>query len=93
VALEHLAWERGARRGRRFKSGAKLKRPAVFDGAAHLLGYVLGDLLYYGLTDGVIAKAAIRDLFAARLDGEGEALAAYLDLSEKLRGVRLPRRI
>jgi len=38
-------------------------------------------------------KATIRDLFAARLDGNGEALEAYLDLSEKLRGVRLPRRI
>jgi hypothetical protein len=93
VALEHLEWERGGKRGRRFAAGAKLKRPAVFNGAAHLLGYILGDLLYYGLTEGALPKAAIRDLFAARLDGAGEALATYLDLSEKLRGVRLPRRI
>jgi hypothetical protein len=93
VALEHLSWERGAKRGRRFSAGAKLKRPAVFNGAAHLLGYILGDLLYYGLMDGTVAKAAIRDLFAARLDGDCEAQATYLELSEKLRGVRLPRRI
>lgn len=93
VALEHLAWERAPKRGRRFSAGAKLKRPAVFNGAAHLLGYALGDLLYYGLTEGTVPKAAIRDLFEAKLDGDGEALGAYLALSEKVRDVRLPRRI
>jgi len=93
VALEHLAWERGSKRGKRFAAGAKLKRPAVFNAAAHLLGYILGDLLYYGLTEGAIPKAAIRDLFTAKLDGDGEALSTYLELSARVRGVRLPRRI
>jgi hypothetical protein len=94
AALEHLAWEGGAgkRRGRS-SPFARIAKPAVFNAAAHLLGYILGDKLYYGLTAGVVQKAAIRDLFRAPLDGDGEALAAYLELSEKLRGVRLPRRI
>jgi hypothetical protein len=91
VALSHLAWERG--QTKRWKAALALKNPAVFHAAAHILGYILGDRLYYGLTDGAIAKRDIRRLFVTPLDGEGEALEMYLQLSSSLRSVRIPRRI
>jgi hypothetical protein len=93
AALEHLAWERGVKRSRKFSAFSRLARPAVFNAAAHFLGYVLGDRLYYGLTAGAVHKQAIRALFQAPLDKPGEALAAYLDLSDALKSVKLPRRI
>jgi len=92
VVLEHLSWERGSMK-RKLKGARHLEDPAVFNAAAHMLGYILGDRLYYALTDGVISKAAIHDLLVAPLHGEGEAIAAYFQVSEKVRGVRIPRRI
>jgi hypothetical protein len=92
--LEHLAWERGGKAGSgALKHAADLAAPDVFSATAHLLGYSLGDRLYYGLTDGAIAKPLIRELFLDPLDGPGQALETYLSLSEKLREVRIPRRI
>lgn len=93
-ALEHLSWERGERSRQGALKGAEaLADPAVFNAAAHLLGYVLGDRLYYGLTDGVVPKALIRDLFLAPLDGDGEAMSTYLEISSEVRDVKIPRRI
>jgi hypothetical protein len=92
LVLEHLSWERG-QMTRKLKGARHLENPAVFNAAAHMLGYILGDRLYYALTDGVISKAAIRDLFVAPLDDEGEAVSAYFGVSAKVRGVRIPRRI
>lgn len=92
LVLEHLTWERGQMK-RKLKGARHLENPAVFNAAAHMLGYILGDRLYYALTEGVISKAAIRALFVAPLDGEGEAVAAYFGVAEKVRGVRIPRRI
>ncbi|MCP4678218.1 MAG: ChaN family lipoprotein [Deltaproteobacteria bacterium] len=89
--LEHRSWERGNVPGR--VSAKALASPAVFNAAAHMLGYMLGDRLYYGLTSGVIVKKVIRDLFVAPLDGPDEALARYLELAEKVRDVKIPRRI
>jgi hypothetical protein len=94
LVLEHLAWERGEKAvAGSLKHAEDLAEPDVFNAAAHLLGYILGDRLYYGLTDGAIAKPLIRDLFLDPLDGPGEAFASYLSLSGRLRDVRIPRRI
>ncbi|MCP4600996.1 MAG: ChaN family lipoprotein [Proteobacteria bacterium] len=90
-ALKHMVWDRG---GSPEKVSAKaLSNPSVFNAAAHMLGYMLGDRLYYGLTSGVVVKKVIRDLFLAPLNRPDEALGTYLELSEKLRDVRIPRRI
>ncbi len=90
--LEHRAFERG--RGVIKRSVARtLASPAAFNAAAHILGYILGDRLYYGLTTGAITKSVIRRLFLAPLDGPGEALDLYLDLSKAVQDVRIPRRI
>lgn len=93
-ALEHLSWQQG---GKRRKIGTKafsvLSDRAVFNAAAHFLGYILGDRLYYGLTDGVVAKDSVRDLFLAPLDGEKEAFGRYMDLVQEVHAVKIPRRI
>lgn len=90
-ALNHLAWQAGRRTRRTFVTA--LKDPRVFDAAAHMLGYILGDRLYYGLIGGKVAKSAIRQLFLTPHDGPDEALDLYLDLSLQVRGVKIPRRI
>ncbi|MDD5306512.1 MAG: ChaN family lipoprotein [Deltaproteobacteria bacterium] len=90
-SLQHLAWQGGG--GRRAGSAKALADPAVLAAAAHMLGYILGDRLYYGLTNGDVQKNLVRWLFLAPLDKEREALDVYLYLSEKLRGVRIPTRI
>jgi hypothetical protein len=71
----------------------QLAKPAVFNAASHILGYILGDRLYYGLTLGTVSKKAIRKLFLSPLNGPGEALDAYLDLATQVRDVKIPRRI
>ncbi len=90
-ALDHLAWERGGTAPS--ASARSLARPEVFVAAAHILGYILGDRLYYGLTKGEIPKKTIRRLFLKPLDGPNEALDTYIELSEEVRGVKIPRRI
>ena len=92
IALDHLAIEHGRRvTDRSFVR--KLANPAVFNAAAHILGYILGDRLYYGLTSGAVTKKTIKRLFLAPLDSPGEALNVYLDLSQLVREVKIPRRI
>ncbi len=92
--LEHIARERGTTRSDSpMKSASALADPAGFNAAAHMLGYILGDRLYYGLMEGTIPKKLIRKLYVSPLDGEGEAVATYLELSELVRDVKMPRRI
>jgi hypothetical protein len=90
-SLQHLSWQGGGRP--RAGSPKALADPATLAAAAHMLGYILGDRLYYGLTNGFVPKSLVRWLFLAPLDKEREALDVYLYLSEKLRGVRIPTRI
>jgi hypothetical protein len=93
-ALAHLAWERSDMEGRAPLRGAhNLADPTVFNAAAHFLGYIMGDRLYYGLTDGVVPKALIRELFVADLAAEGVATRRYIELSRQLLAVKIPRRI
>lgn len=90
-ALDHLSWERGGTAPS--ATARSLARPEVFVAAAHILGYILGDRLYYGLLSGEVPKKTIRKLFLKPLDGPNEALKTYLELSEQVRSVKIPRRI
>ena len=67
--------------------------PKVFNAAAHILGYILGDRLYYSLTSGLVSKSTVRDLFLSPFDGPGESLKLYLSLKEKVSNVSIPNRI
>jgi hypothetical protein len=91
IALAHLSWERG--RGRPLSVGQLLADPGVFVTAAHMLGYILGDKLYYGLVSGHVPKGLVRELFLSPLDSAYEAFERYLELSSLLADIAIPRRI
>ena len=90
--LDHLKWERGTKR-KKIKSSELLQNPLVFNAAAHFLGYILGDRLYYGLTDGVISKKLVRSLFLTPFDQPKESSEVYIELSSRLTSVKIPHRI
>ena len=91
-ALEHIALET---RGRPLstKAATLLRDPAVFHAASHILGYILGDRLYYALTGGTVSKKHIKKLFAHPLDGPRVAQEEYFRIAERVRSVEMPRRI
>ncbi|HET6346149.1 MAG TPA: ChaN family lipoprotein [Myxococcota bacterium] len=62
----------------------------MFNAVTHVLGYRLGDKMYYGLLDGVLRKAEVRDLFFDTFEEEGTALSTYLYLQARTAGVRSP---
>lgn len=65
----------------------------LFNAVTHVLGYQLGDRLYYGLVRGELAKSEIRDLFFDSFEGKGDALATYLYLAARTQNVILPERM
>jgi hypothetical protein len=90
--LTHIALER-RNKPLPAKSAALLKDPMVFHRAAHILGCILGDRLYYGLTSGIVSKASLKSLFLDPLDAPGKALNVYLTILRQVREVEMPRRI
>jgi hypothetical protein len=91
-SLAHIVFEQSQGALPR-KSASLLRDPLVFNAAAHILGYILGDKLYYGLTAGILTKRQIRKLFTNPFDRPGEALELYLMLQTIVRHVEIPRRI
>src|SRR5690606_28821117 len=65
----------------------------LFNALTHVLGYRLGDKLYYALISGEIEKNEILELFFDSFDGEGDALATYLYLNHRTASVKLPQRM
>ena len=53
----------------------------------------MGERLYYALATGRLLKREVRELFLDPLAEEGEPLLAYMRLSRRLSGVRIPKRI
>lgn len=91
LALRHMHMEMGRRvRGMNevYESDAR-----TFDAITHLLGYRMGERLYYGLVGGHIDKKTIRDLFFDRFEDEGAALTTYLYLATRIREVQTPERL
>jgi hypothetical protein len=89
--LAHLRLERGQRRN------ASLRRlyardADLFNAVTHALGYMLGEKLYYALAHGRILKSEVRELFLDPLEEDGAPLLTYLDLTSRLRDVRIPSR-
>lgn len=66
--------------------------PELFNAVTHILGYILGDQLYYGLVRGKISRDKARQLYYEPLEDEGSALMTYLELSARVGGIRTPRR-
>ncbi len=63
----------------------------LFNAVTHMLGYILGDRLYYAMISGKATKAEIRELFLDPLDEEGAAFHMYFYWAERVRRVRIPR--
>ena len=91
-SIAHISLEQGKENIPR-RISIFLKDPVVFNVAAHILGYILGDKLYYGLISGILRKSTIKKLFTNSLDGPNEALEMYFHLVDKVRSVITPRRI
>ncbi len=90
LVLLHAQMERGQRpRGlaRIYETSADL-----FNAVTHVLGYRLGDKLYYALVRGQMTKDEIRALFFDPWDEEGEALTTFLYLTMRTRDVVVPER-
>lgn len=66
--------------------------PALFNAVTHMLGYILGDQLYYALVRGRVTQSTIRTLFFEPLGDEGAAILMYFELIAKVGRLRPPRR-
>ncbi len=88
LVLKHLRMEAGLR----IRGGSTLYEcdADTFNEVTHLLGYVLGEKIYYALVAGDLAKSDVRDLFLDDFEEEGVALMTYLYLVSRCRTVSRP---
>ena len=91
LVLKHVHLERGIRVRNMetvYDCGAEL-----FNQVTHVLGYRLGERLYYALVEGVMDKEQMRELFFYDLSEEGLALQTYFELMVLTRNVVVPTRL
>lgn len=79
---EHVPW----------LSGVYGSAPAIFNAVTHVLGYMLGDQLYYALVRGRMSRDEARELYYRPLEKEGASLLLYLQLIAKVGDVEVPKR-
>jgi hypothetical protein len=91
AVLKHARLEAGERvHGMRdiYESNAD-----AFNAVTHVIGYRLGERLYYGLVSGDLAKRDIRALFFERFEEEGNAITTFFSLVARTRTVKTPERL
>lgn len=96
LEMAHLVLEHKKRERRKNPTPYRESVPHetdVFLGTTHMLGYMLGDRLYYSLLGGIISKQEVRHLFMLRMQEENEPFTVYMDLIKKTSKVKLPRRL
>jgi hypothetical protein len=91
LALRHIRMERGERV--RSMTAVYDSDADTFNAVTHVLGYRLGERLYYGLVGGQLDKETVRKLFFERFETEGAALTTYLYFATRTRAVRTPDRL
>ena len=64
----------------------------TFNTVTHLLGYLVGEQLYYAMLAGKISKRELRAIFLEKLAADGEAMALYAGLLRRVGKVRVPER-
>ena len=62
----------------------------MFNAVTHVIGYRIGNKLYYALLDGHIDKEEIREMFFDSFEEEGSALASFLYVNTRLLDVNVP---
>lgn len=65
----------------------------VFFALTHALGYMLGDLMFYGLMSNVIRKKDICSLFMDNWQDDGAPFRSYMRMLQKLKTVKIPKRM
>ncbi|MCB9645774.1 MAG: ChaN family lipoprotein [Deltaproteobacteria bacterium] len=66
--------------------------PGLFNAVTHVLGYLLGERLYYGLVRGVLSDKEARDLYFEPFEEEGAALLKYFELAARVGMLSVPKR-
>jgi hypothetical protein len=66
--------------------------PGLFNAVTHVLGYLLGERLYFGLVRGVLSTKDARDLYFEPFEEEGAALLKYFELAARVGMLSVPRR-
>ena len=66
--------------------------PDLFNEVTHLLGYLLGERLYYGLVRGVLGKEEARQLYLEPIEDEGAPMMLYFELAAKVGALTVPER-
>jgi hypothetical protein len=67
--------------------------PELFNQITHVIGYQLGDKLFYALMDGTIQMSHVRELFFEHFEEEGTALTTYLHWALQVRDIQIPERL
>lgn len=65
----------------------------VFFAITHALGYMLGDVMFYGLMSNVIRKRDVRRLFMDRWRDDGAPFRSYMRMVTKLKSIKIPKRM
>ena len=65
---------------------------SLFNAVTHMLGYILGDKLYYALVRNQVTPKEARSLFFEPLEEEGSAMLMYFEWTNRLAKVRVPQR-
>ena len=89
-ALEHKRMEKGELVPH--LAGVFQAAPELFNAVTHMLGYILGDQLYYALVRGRVERDTVRALFFEPLEDEGAAMLMYFELIGKVGKLKPPKR-
>ena len=65
----------------------------LFNQVTHVIGYQLGDKLFYAWMDGRFEKSEIRDLFFDHFEEEGSAITTYFQLAVRVQNLDIPERL
>lgn len=89
--LMHKRWEQG----KQVKNFNKIYHQdyQIFNMVTHLLGYMLGDKMYYALLEGSMSKREIRELFYASFEEPNSACATYFHLIRQVDATKIPNRM
>lgn len=90
LVLRHASMETGKRT--RGMSEVYECDADMFNAITHILGYRLGDRVYYALLQGILQKDEIREQFLDSFEEEGSALSTYLYLISRTANVKSPTR-
>ena len=81
--------------GKRIRNSAQIFEcdAEMFNAVTHIIGYQLGDRLYYGLIDGLLDKSEVRELFFDCFEEDGVAFSTFLYFFTRCKDIEVPERL